>query len=401
MGEEFCKERYYLEYDEIIKRLKRGEIISGAKFRAKDLIDAVLALRNEEGAHVKIKVFDSRIIGPLALGELGEVQPITQVQADKWNLPKEQNALFIPNYIMINSSFLDFVSVFNPRSPKEKKRVVLRNDVLFEESEFWQGADFSDSIFLQKSTFKASTFHDSAMFLSTVFVKSVNFNKADFNEWVHFSDSSFGVPQNEDSSWITAGFNSAIFHDFAFFERVNFYGGADFYGVTFNKGAHFRDSSFKHLADKSHVFSLVAEGWERVGDKSEENYYFYHQMVANRKLSPWFVQPFYWFAELTCGYGTKWINVLVTWIAIILISALLFSAGNGVTKSSGEYEEKAGFIKAFPRAFYFSVVTFTTLGYGDYEPKSGKYRVIASLESVLGAFMMALFVLVFAHAFMR
>lgn len=42
--------------------------------------------------------------------------------------------------------------------------------------------------------------------------------------------------------------------------------------------------------------------------------------------------------------------------------------------------------------FYFSAVTFTTLGYGDIQPATATVRVLASIESFLGALLIALFV---------
>jgi hypothetical protein len=49
---------------------------------------------------------------------------------------------------------------------------------------------------------------------------------------------------------------------------------------------------------------------------------------------------------------------------------------------------------------YFSVVTATTLGYGDYHP-IGVGRAIASLEALFGMFMWAVFLTVFARKYMR
>ena len=58
--------------------------------------------------------------------------------------------------------------------------------------------------------------------------------------------------------------------------------------------------------------------------------------------------------------------------------------------------------------YYFSVVTFTTLGFGDLYPNSTKgfleipwFRVLAALEAFIGAFMMALFVVVASKRIMR
>ena len=51
-------------------------------------------------------------------------------------------------------------------------------------------------------------------------------------------------------------------------------------------------------------------------------------------------------------------------------------------------------------SLYFSCVTFTTLGYGDYRP-IGRLQVVAAVEAVLGALMIALIVVVFARRFLR
>lgn len=43
---------------------------------------------------------------------------------------------------------------------------------------------------------------------------------------------------------------------------------------------------------------------------------------------------------------------------------------------------------------YFSVVTFTTLGYGDIQPSNAATRALAGVESLLGAALIALLVFV-------
>ncbi len=59
-------------------------------------------------------------------------------------------------------------------------------------------------------------------------------------------------------------------------------------------------------------------------------------------------------------------------------------------------------IKAFlSEGCYFSVVTFTTLGYGDYHAAGPAGRVLASVEAILGAFMMALFLVCLARKYGR
>jgi voltage-gated potassium channel Kch len=50
---------------------------------------------------------------------------------------------------------------------------------------------------------------------------------------------------------------------------------------------------------------------------------------------------------------------------------------------------------------YFSVVTFTTLGYGDVKPASGAVQFLAGVESLLGSALIALLVVVLSRRVMR
>jgi len=56
---------------------------------------------------------------------------------------------------------------------------------------------------------------------------------------------------------------------------------------------------------------------------------------------------------------------------------------------------------SFGRALYFSIITFTTLGYGDIKPTPGWGSALTAAEAILGGIMMALTVLVIGRKFMR
>ena len=51
----------------------------------------------------------------------------------------------------------------------------------------------------------------------------------------------------------------------------------------------------------------------------------------------------------------------------------------------------------FLDCLYFSIITFTTLGFGDFRPLEGWGRIFAGTEAFIGALMMALFVYTFAR----
>ena len=54
----------------------------------------------------------------------------------------------------------------------------------------------------------------------------------------------------------------------------------------------------------------------------------------------------------------------------------------------------------FPNALYYSTVTFTTLGYGDFQPQ-GRLRLVAAIEAILGLLMGAMITVVFARRYLR
>ncbi len=55
---------------------------------------------------------------------------------------------------------------------------------------------------------------------------------------------------------------------------------------------------------------------------------------------------------------------------------------------------------AVGNSFYFSTVTFTTLGYGDMQPR-GRLKFYAALEAMSGAVMIAMLTVIFARRYLR
>ncbi|NJE75469.1 potassium channel family protein [Thermococcus sp. ES12] len=154
------------------------------------------------------------------------------------------------------------------------------------------------------------------------------------------------------------------------------------------------------------LYRLARISWERNGDFERADRYYYLEMVAKRKsrlggrrrgikrLLMRMESAFEWlFADLTCKYGTDWKRPILIWLAAVnVFFPLLFFLTRSVEGISGSM----GFLDYE----YFSVVTATTLGYGDYHP-IGVGRVIASLEALFGMFMWAVFLTVFARKYMR
>ncbi|MCZ6646766.1 MAG: pentapeptide repeat-containing protein [SAR324 cluster bacterium] len=134
--------------------------------------------------------------------------------------------------------------------------------------------------------------------------------------------------------------------------------------------------------------------------------FFYREMVMRRMQMrlgsrQWFTSKL---MDLICGYGEMPVRVIGFSLSIILISAFLFFIF-GVSGGGGAivYRAEAGFTEnllIFLNCLYYSVVTFTTLGYGEIVPL-GAVRAVAAVEAFIGAFTIGLFLVVFVKKMAR
>ena len=106
------------------------------------------------------------------------------------------------------------------------------------------------------------------------------------------------------------------------------------------------------------------------------------------------------FYNISCGYGERPKRLLLNAVLIVLLFSGLYEFSNGIGHSSLAEDEFESYDPSAEECLYFSVDTFTTLGYGDFSPKSD-YRFFAALEAFTGAFTIALSVLVFGRKMMR
>lgn len=103
-------------------------------------------------------------------------------------------------------------------------------------------------------------------------------------------------------------------------------------------------------------------------------------------------------ADLLCGYGEKPANIVTFSLFLICACSVLYfffgvAHGDSLVKLDlGQSFEQN--LTHFGMSIYYSVVTFTTLGYGDVTP-IGVTRFIAAIEAFIGSFTIALYVVVF------
>mgnify|MGYP001573161519 CR=1 FL=1 len=125
--------------------------------------------------------------------------------------------------------------------------------------------------------------------------------------------------------------------------------------------------------------------------------YHYREMVCKRKKIDWknpgrFFN--YLFGDLLCKYGISFGRVLMWSAAIILLTAFLHTIHESLIYHNKPVDATLG------DALYFSIVSFTTLGYGDFQA-TGFMRYIAGLEGFFGATLTSLFTVIVARKIIR
>ena len=80
---------------------------------------------------------------------------------------------------------------------------------------------------------------------------------------------------------------------------------------------------------------------------------------------------------------------------MIVFYAAMYAVLNAIT-----YAQSAAYIMSKSDYIYYSVITFTTVGYGDFIPKSSiLFRSLAASEAFIGTFMIGLFIFTLARKY--
>jgi hypothetical protein len=108
--------------------------------------------------------------------------------------------------------------------------------------------------------------------------------------------------------------------------------------------------------------------------------------------------------DVFCGYGEEPVRVVLFSLLLIFICSFFYlflgvSYQGEVLMYQSEQSWQQNLNLLF-NCMYYSVVTFTTLGYGDITPVGGS-RLVAAIEAFTGSFTIALFVVVFVKKMTR
>jgi len=153
------------------------------------------------------------------------------------------------------------------------------------------------------------------------------------------------------------------------------------------------------------IYRNIKNIFKNQGLAQEVGEFFYREMTVKRKLMPKFSLERLWskLVDFTCGYGEKPYKIISSSLVFIFINSIIFFFSGMINNDTiirfNLNKSLLENLETFLKSCYFSVVTFTTLGYGDFTAKGfGKFFAVA--EAFLGAFMMALFVITFSKKMM-
>ena len=320
----------------------------------------------------------------------------------------------------------------------------------FGEAASFRGATIGGSLDFDKATFSShadfayATFDGYACFTSVSFMKGASHVDATFR-----SDALFGYTIFNDSHMPgreSALFMGATFSERAWFQNAGFRGGASFSRVTFHAGADLRGAEFdgsaefdgatspdKHAVEVDGIKTVVGRAGSlyRLAKQSHQDsgeymlagdYHYLERVHAWH--SKWQALPEttgsqwrhvsllleYAVGRLVFGYGEKpWRPFIAGMVVIFLWAWLFMLTGIEVGDQticrllcpSLSPRDWWGTACDFSHSLYFSIVTFSTLGYGDIAPASVASKALANAESLIGLVLVAAFAVCLAKRFAR
>ncbi len=164
-----------------------------------------------------------------------------------------------------------------------------------------------------------------------------------------------------------------------------------------NFGKKLKSEKEKNYHFASIEYKQIKTAYKNSSLHNLADHFLYKEMVCKRRLThP--LNPMRWlnfiFGDLLCKYGTSFVRIFIASLVVMAICAAIFNINGSLISVIDN--EPHGFLNSL----YFSLVTFTTLGYGDYHVV-GYLRFLAGFESFIGACLMSLFTVVVARKIIR
>ena len=316
-----------------------------------------------------------------------------------------------------------FTNVVNFRS------VVFQKELSFRRSIFEANLDFDEATLHHPCEFREVTFKGRANFHSADFQKSVSFWRAEFHNVADFHQAEFrqNAVFHEAQFQKEANFSRVYFHqtldctgtNFAgitIFNRATFISTTRFTAAKFAAVASFRDvnyipntirqsiiNRFSKNVQRPTEFYLDSQHVDEVANPFFKRYVADQQFIrAFNKANPMLARLWRWSSD----YGRN----LGLWAFWSLFFTLLFAIAymplpswlpEWIQEWSPQFHQATGKYSGetltFWNSFYFSIVTFTTLGFGDVVADNAIARFLVTMEVIFGYLMLGGLISIFAN----
>jgi len=166
---------------------------------------------------------------------------------------------------------------------------------------------------------------------------------------------------------------------------------------------------YKKLQAWEEVSRILKQDYEKYGDKENVEKWFLRERraIRNQKrqkksiVSKTTAGIECLLVDWTSKYGTSWIRLFWVTGSLILLFSILYWISSQISWIGYIEGYSNDLLYSFGQSLYYSIVTFTTLGYGDMVPIGIEMKFLSALQTLLGAVFMALIVFVFARKYMR
>jgi uncharacterized protein YjbI with pentapeptide repeats len=334
------------------------------------------------------------------------------------------------NAIFCDAFFND--AVFKGKACFDYSRFM--GDVNFTAVEFKEGVSFDFAIF-QKAYFRITDFKRYAHFVSATFQKYVCFWGASFGECASFLSTKFEDRADfKDFTSRGMNFRGSVFEkklelvpetagkidfrdvEFLFRSKVNANLKETLYQGAFMENIALIDCVWpedciiyeeRHMNDQEinlsyqqleTIYRNLKQNMQNHGDYSTAGELYYREMEMRRKGATRIRERAgLGVYKYLAGYGERYWNTAIVSIFIVFSFAFLYEILDCLHYSI----ENPSLQQRIIDVIYFSFVTFTTLGLGDIAPANIVGKVMICFEAVIGAFMIAVFVVVFVRKMAR
>jgi hypothetical protein len=290
-----------------------------------------------------------------------------------------------------------------------------QDDTFFQSAFFQEQALFSQSIFQTKAVFEQAVFAGEAQFSNVSFLEESDFRSIKFCKEAFFLGTQFTGPVNFSGSNFEANLDlaNAKIQVMRLFDVV-FAGQIDLHNADFDRLEVRWPTLRHHLAYDGAAYLSLSKNFRNLEwfEDADDCYYHYRRMSQAGKTLVFrekMLIKVNWsklldgMAWISCGYGVRPRYTVFLSCFLIILFALLFWMGDGIVVEP----LNGGSPCITPQEdlnildnVYFSAMVFTAKTQVKWYP-IGVFRYLATVESVLGWLLLALFLVTLGRTMIR